>query len=537
MKICKKITITLLLVLSLAFGGVMTMNSSDAFAKNSTMEDVIKDTDVVETNADKDTPENNKVSDYVKIKKKKSPMGIVEYPVFLKEKLDATDVKKVNKLFNAIKKDKWKSIKEMVKTHEENDENTDSYHNYYLMKTEVRMCDDLISVLVIYGDHFSSVKWIEAVNFNLETGRLMSPNQVLKKFGYTKKAVNKEIHSHCRAYLTGVYETLKNYAVANGEKYSMSKNEVLNYAKEIDSINYNKYYYNKFVKKFKIPRYPAVFVDEIKNLYVGAAVPIIAGAGFSIDLIPMGHSYGERMRAKADNLKNATIVEKTLSKTAAMDKIAEIYKAEGKAISLMTEGKKLLENKHDETYEPAFVIKAFHDGKDSIATDSYWSVGMESGTIWKINAVNGEWELYSEPDNDIFKNKILKSLKEKNSTVAICTNPSKYRIWVQKPIANFNLCKSVTSNTKDKNRFLLYASKDGLEIEIQTGIIEADEFKGEETKDKIILKKSECIAITTYSDDLEIKAIVVKDKDVVKTYILTGKEASKLPKTMEVIYQ
>lgn len=533
MKVYKNMA-TMVLSLCLVVSGAMTMGSSNAFAKSSTVENVTEDADLVGESVDEKTIEEVKLSDFVEIKKKESSMGIVEYPVFLEEKLDATDVKKVNKLFNTIKKDKWKTIKELIKLYDEEDKKDDSYRNYYLMKTKVAMSDDLISTLVIYGDHYSSVKWIEAVNFNIKTGKLMSPNEVLKKFGYTKKEVNKVARSYGRATLIGIYENLKNYGF-NYDENRIAKKSILKFADEIDSVNYRKYYYSKYVKKFKVPRYPAVFVDEIKNLYVGAAVPIIAGAGFSLDLIPMGHSYGEKMRAKADNPKNATAAEKNLKEAGALDRISEIYAEDPKNISLVCDGKELVENINENRFEPAFLIKAFYMGKDAISTDSYWTVGMESGTVWKMNDISLEWEIYSMADKETFKNNVLKTIDEKKGIVAIYTNPNQYQIWVQRPIANFNLCKSAKSNTKDKNRFLLYNAKDGIEIELQSGVYEANEFKGKEIIDKIMLKRGECVAITTYRDDMELKAIVIKDKDKIKKYILTGKEAVELLDAMETI--
>lgn len=342
-----------------------------------------------------------KETDYVDVENIKTDFGIVEIPHINKNVKETNDVQIANSLFKYIK-DKLLSDVEIFK--KKVAENEEQHYDYgKISQVDIKINKDILSILLRYYDIFDyyspDMNDYEVVNIDLKTGKFVSYDEILKKSGFTEENVENSIKKYVNITLDHFFQEQKFFDFAADEKLpeGFGGPEIM-WQDQIDEAMKDFRAGKKSVgKDFDILRKsPMVFFKNEGDISIRCNIPIPAGAGVSYMMLNVGkndadviyknpnYPLGEKFRKYPMSPDAATtaVAEQLLDKTGKTK--------DGVKLNFMAE--KLKTICIDDITSPYYMVRAYENMDDHIATYGYFQVNVFTGGILEENIVNGKYK-------------------------------------------------------------------------------------------------------------------------------------------------
>lgn len=342
------------------------------------------------------------VKKYLSVKKTKTKFGSIEIPQFKKEIFDSQDIDMANMMFKSIEKTLLNSVKESERLVKKDDYSTKGLSKHILCETKTALTENILSVLVRYDDYdynSPSLYFYEAVNIDINTGKAVSPTDIINEAGFSKKAVEDSLlwyGEKCQYYF---WERQKYYEF--GASNMLPDSSIKKHPKwknELNSIlkTFRAKPKSKGVGWDSLDRYPTVFYEGEKKLSVGAEIPTMAGVGYAWTMVNIGDSLSEVNDKNSNNCYGEAFGNKAISADAARIAVSNVLELDKNGKN--ADGVKLfIEPCYIETlefekekYEPFYVLKVYESMKTHTATFGWWKVGVFSGTVLEEDIATGE---------------------------------------------------------------------------------------------------------------------------------------------------
>ena len=202
--------------------------------------------------------------DYVKVTKKETELGIIEFPTIDTEKLKGEYAVKANTLFENIVQDlidKEEDAKKERHIMESNGGYVADASKDTICETRYALNKNILSILIHYVDfNYSDGQrdYFEAVNLNTDTGEAIKPEKVLEIAGFTLDDAKNSIKNFAEIYMFHIWENAAFFELGEEETLPDGWGDPsIGWQDTIETIS------NEFDKKgpnqSDLPLYPTVF--------------------------------------------------------------------------------------------------------------------------------------------------------------------------------------------------------------------------------------------------------------------------------------